>query len=58
MLLRFFLTFVEVNQWRWLAESGQWLENADQTYLVLARGKPVLQKTYMQKIYAILTLPY
>ena len=29
---------------RWLAESGQWLENVDQTHLVLASGKPVLQK--------------
>ena len=34
----------EVNQQRWLEESGQWLENVDQTYLVLARGKPALQK--------------
>ena len=31
----------EVNQQRWLEESGQWLENVD---LVLASGKPVLQK--------------
>ena len=34
----------EVNQWRWLEESGQWLENVDQTHLVLASGKLVLQK--------------
>ena len=27
-----------------LEESGQWLENADQTPLVLASGKLVLQK--------------
>ena len=35
---------VEVNQWPWLEESGPWLENVDQTYLVLASGKPDLQK--------------
>ena len=35
----------EVNQQRWLEESGQWLENLDQTHLVLACGKPVLQKS-------------
>ena len=34
----------EVNQWRWLEESGQWLENVDQNQLVLARGKSVQQK--------------
>ena len=34
----------EVNQRRWLEESGEWLENVDKTTLVLARGKPVLQK--------------
>ena len=33
-----------VNQRLWLEENGQWLENVDQTHLVLARGKPVLQK--------------
>ena len=32
----------EVNQWRCLEESGQWLENVDRTHLVLASGKPVL----------------
>ena len=35
----------EVNQWRWIEESGQWLDNDIQTHLVLASGKPVLQKT-------------
>ena len=35
----------EVNQWHWLEESGQWLENVDRTHLVLAGGKSVLQKT-------------
>ena len=39
-----FLNVAEVNQLCWLEESGQWLENVDQTYLVLASGKPVLQK--------------
>ena len=34
----------EVNQWHWLEESGQWFENVDPTHLVLASGKPVLQK--------------
>ena len=28
----------------WLEESGQWLENSDPTHLVLASGKPELQK--------------
>ena len=36
----------EVNQWRWLEGSEQWLENVDQTNLVLASGKPALQKIY------------
>ena len=35
----------EVNQWRCLEESGQWLEDVAQTHLVLASGKLVLQKT-------------
>ena len=34
----------EINQQRCLVESGQWLENADRTHLVLAIGKLVLQK--------------
>ena len=34
----------EVNQRRWLEESGQRLENVDGTHLVLASGKPVLTK--------------
>ena len=34
----------EVNQRRWLQESGPWLENVDRTHLVLASGKPALQK--------------
>ena len=34
----------EVNQRRRLEESGQWLESVDRTHLVLASGKPVLQK--------------
>ena len=38
------VNFAEVNQMRWFEESGQWLENADRTYLVLACGKLVLQK--------------
>ena len=35
----------EVNQRPWLEESGQGLENGDRTHLVLASGKPVLQKS-------------
>ena len=34
----------EVNQWPCLEESGQWLENVDQTHLVVASGKLVLKK--------------
>ena len=29
----------EVNQRRWLEESGQWLENVDQIHLVLSTKK-------------------
>ena len=36
----------EADQWGSLEESGQWLENVDQTHLVLASGKPVLQKRF------------
>ena len=35
----------EVYQPHCLEESGQWLENVDQTHLVLASGKLVLQKS-------------
>ena len=28
----------------------QWLENADRTHLVLANGKPVLQKTFLPEV--------
>ena len=34
-----------------LEESGQWLENADQTHLVLASGKLVLQKSLSNEIF-------
>ena len=33
----------EVNQWCWLKERGQWLDNVNRT-LDLASGKPILQK--------------
>ena len=36
----------EVNQWPCLEESGQWLENVDQTHLILTSGKLVLQKSH------------
>ena len=32
------------NQWRYLEESGQWLENVDRTHLVLASCRLVLHK--------------
>ena len=38
----------EVNQWCWLEESGRWLENVDQTYLLRSSGKPALQKKIMR----------
>ncbi len=41
----------EVNQWRWLEESGQRLENVDQTQLVLASGNPVLQKRLASSVH-------
>ena len=39
----------EVNQRRCLEESGQWFEKAEQTYLLLASGKLVLQKSLCKK---------
>ena len=36
--------FNEVYQRRCLEESGQWLENVDQTQLDLTSGKPLIQK--------------
>ena len=39
-----FVNVAEVNQWRCLEQSGQWLENVDWTHLALASGKVVLQK--------------
>ena len=44
------VTAVEVNQRHCLEESRQWLENADRTHLVLANGKPVLQKTFLPEV--------
>ena len=38
----------EVYQGRWVENSGQYLENVDQTYLVLASGKLVLQKIQLK----------
>ena len=37
------INVAEVNQRPGLEESGKWLENVDQTHLVLASGKPVQQ---------------
>ena len=39
-----FFEVAEVNQRRWLEESGQCLENVDWTHLDLANDKPVLEK--------------
>ena len=36
----------EIYQWRWLKESGLWLENEDRTHLVLASARQVLHKSY------------
>ena len=44
----------EVNPWRCLEESGQWLGNFDPTHLVLASGKLLLQKIlYKEKSSAL-----
>ena len=34
----------QINYGRWFEESGQWLENVDQTHIVLASGKPQQEK--------------
>ena len=50
----------EVNQWRWLEECRQRLENVLQTHLVLASGNPVLQKRLALSIserFLVRTLP-
>ena len=39
----------EVNQWRYLEERGLWLGNVDRTHLVLAGGKLLLQKSWVQR---------
>ena len=43
------IVVADVNQQRWFEKSGQWLENVDWTHLVLASGKPVLQKTLAEE---------
>ena len=41
----------EVNQWRWLEESGQWIKSVDQTHQVyLAGGKLVQQKRIRKQV--------
>ena len=44
------INVAEVNQLRWLEESGQWLENVDRTHLFLPSGNPVLQKIWVKII--------
>ena len=39
------INVAQVNQQRCLEESGQWLENVDQTHLVLGSGKLEQQKS-------------
>ena len=43
--------YYQCHRRRWLEESGQWLENVDQTHLILVSGKLVLQKLAMLKIF-------
>ena len=43
----------EIYHWRWLEESGQWLENDDRTHLVLSSGKPVLKKTMIFNYHSV-----
>ena len=51
---KFYFDVAEIYRRRWLEESGQRLENLDRTHLVLASGKPVLQKslhkTYLYRV--------
>ena len=42
----------------WLEESGQWLENVDWIHLVLASGKPVLQKSFFASKFRVLRVKY
>ena len=35
-----------LDRWRWLEESGQWLENVNRTLLVLASGKVATSQYY------------
>ena len=44
----------EVNQWRCLEESREWIENVDQTHLVLASDKLVLHKIKNKDLQAII----
>ena len=44
--LKIYFDVTEIYQWCWLEKSGQMLENVDQTHLVLASDKLVLQKRY------------
>ena len=44
IFMRKIIDVAEVNQWHWLEERGQQLENVDGTHQVLASGKPELKK--------------
>ena len=41
----------EFNQQLWLEESGQWLENVDQTHLILASGKWQMASGYKTVVF-------
>ena len=44
------INVAEFNPWHWLEESGQWLENVDQTHIVLPNGKPVAQQNIIGEL--------
>ena len=49
---KMYFVVAEINQQHWSEESGQRVENVDRTHLVLASGKPVLQKFSLGKYLA------
>ena len=52
---KIYFDIVEIYRRVWLKESGQRLENVDQTYLELASGKLVLQKMTLQSNFTLLS---
>ena len=45
LFMKMYFNVDEIYQRRWLEESEQWLENDDQTHLVLVSSKLVLQRS-------------